>query len=268
MKGLNAYQLKWIAIIGMALSHMVYAWHEILPLWLMIPLAASGGLTFPIMGYFVVEGYKHTSNLKKYFLRLLVFGLIASLFYPLVFRALQFNIMFSIMLCLVMFLVYDKLNGRFWFWLIFPLFLVAALFMDWWIFGPIMLLLYYLIRTESTRRVVPALVGGGLFVLFALWGLFQVRALYAIPGGAEIAAELLGTMGSMDFMISSIFMIFGVLAAAYMLKHYNGERGKSAKWLFYVAYPLHLAILGGIALALGLVDLSVYSNLFGFFTIG
>ena len=265
MKGLNAYQLKWIAIIGMVLSHMVYAWHEIMPLWLMIPLMASGGLTFPIMGYFVVEGYRHTSNLKQYFFRLFVFGLIATLFYPLVFRAVQFNIMFSIMLCLVMFLLYDKLNGRFWFWLIFPLFLVVALFFDWWLFGVIMLLLYYLIRNENIRRVVPALVGGGLFALFALWGLFQIRPLLAMPGGAEIAVEMLGAMGSMDFMISSVCMIFGVLAAAYMLRHYNGERGKQAKWLFYVAYPLHLAVLGGIALALGLVDFSVYLNLFGFF---
>jgi len=30
------------------------------------------------------------------------------------------------------------------------------------------------------------------------------------------------------------------------------------KWLFYLIYPLHLAILGGIAFALGLVDVSTF----------
>jgi len=72
-KNLDAYKLKWIAIIGMVLSHMVYAWQDIMPLWLMIPLMATGGLTYPIMGYFVIEGYKHTSDVKKYLLRLFVF---------------------------------------------------------------------------------------------------------------------------------------------------------------------------------------------------
>jgi len=67
MLNLNAYQLKWVAIIGMVTSHMVYGWGEIMPLWLMIPMMGAGGLTFPIMAYFVVEGYKHTPNLKKIF---------------------------------------------------------------------------------------------------------------------------------------------------------------------------------------------------------
>ena len=70
IKNLDAYKLKWIAIIAMALNHMVIAWWAAIPLWLAFPMYAVGGVTFPIMGYFVVEGYKHTSNFKKYILRL------------------------------------------------------------------------------------------------------------------------------------------------------------------------------------------------------
>ncbi|MCL1787473.1 MAG: hypothetical protein FWG38_05765 [Defluviitaleaceae bacterium] len=57
MKTLDAYKLKWVAVIGMILNHVVITWWEIIPALLRIPLYAAGGLTFPIMGYFVVEGY-------------------------------------------------------------------------------------------------------------------------------------------------------------------------------------------------------------------
>jgi len=254
MQNLDAYKLKWIAIIGMVLSHMVYAWQEILPLWLMIPMMASGGLTYPIMGYFVVEGYKHTSNIKKYFLRLFVFGLIASVFYPLVFGAFQLNIMFSIMLSLATFMLYDKIKFRFIFWLLFPLILVASLFVDWWIFGAIMMILFYTIPNETARRIVPPIVGGGLFTLFILLGILQLTALQSAPGMEHQVEAFINTWGDMDFMISSVTMIIGCVCAAFLLKNYNGERGKRSKWLFYVAYPLHLAVIGGVALALGLVD--------------
>lgn len=48
----------------------------------------------------------------------------------------------------------------------------------------------------------------------------------------------------------------GVVLAIPFIKLYNGERGKNPrtnkamKWIFYIYYPLHLAILGFIQLAL------------------
>ena len=64
MKHLDAYKLKWIAIIGMVLSHMFYAWWDIMPFWLILVLSGLGGLTFPIMSFFVVEGFyvSHADN--------------------------------------------------------------------------------------------------------------------------------------------------------------------------------------------------------------
>lgn len=255
LQNLDAYKLKWIAIIGMVLSHMVYAWHDIMPLWLMIPMMASGGLTYPIMGYFVVEGYKHTSNIKLYLLRLFAFGLIAIPFYPLVFGTFQLNIMFSIMLSLIMFMLYDKVNKQFLFWLLlFPLFLIASLFVDWWIFGLIMMILYYTISNEKARRIVPALVGSGLFTGYIWFGMSTLSRFLSTPGMETHAEAFIAQYGDMDYLISCMFMIVGSICAVLLLKNYNGERGKRAKWLFYVAYPLHLIIIGGIALVLGLTD--------------
>ena len=255
---MDAYKLKWIAIIGMVLSHAVYAWQEILPLWLMIPMMAAGGLTYPIMGYFVVEGYKHTSNIKRYLLRLFVFGLIASLFYPLVFGMFQLNIMFSIMLSIIMFILYDKIKTKFVFWLIFPLILAVSYFFDWWAFGIVMMIMYYTIKNENVRRILPSIVAGIMWTAFILFGIWGLSMMEAAPGMEAQVEAFHAQWGDMDFMISSIFMIVGCIGAAVLLKNYNGERGKRSKWLFYIAYPLHLAVLGGIALALGFVDLSVF----------
>ena len=73
-QNLDAYKLKWIAIIGMILNHVAIALREVVPFGLQFPLYAVGGLTFPIMAFFVVEGYRHTSNLKRYMLRIFIFG--------------------------------------------------------------------------------------------------------------------------------------------------------------------------------------------------
>ena len=255
---LNAYQLKWIAVIGMVLSHAAYALREMLPFWLMVPMIASGGLTYPIMGYFVTEGYKYTSNMKKYMMRLFVFGLISIPFYILTFRSFQFNIMFSIMLSIFMFILYDKVKFKFIFWLIFPLILVISLWFDWWIFGMIMMLLYHIIRNETARRVVPGVVFGILYIPFVVFGIMSLTALEAVPGAEAQIEAFHNTWGNMDILKAATAGTIGCICAAILLKNYNGERGKRVKWLFYIAYPLHLLILGGLALALGFIDLSLF----------
>ena len=72
-----------------------------------------------------------------------------------------------------------------------------------------------------------------------------------------VQAELAGMPGyDLTLMLVSTVFFIGCLGAAFLLKNFNGERGKRMKWLFYVFYPLHLAILGVVALLMGWVDLS------------
>ena len=37
-----------------------------------------------------------------------------------------------------------------------------------------------------------------------------------------------------------------------LLGRYNGQKGKGGKWLFYLYYPLHLAIAAGVCMLVGL----------------
>ncbi|MCL2388717.1 MAG: conjugal transfer protein TraX, partial [Defluviitaleaceae bacterium] len=159
MLKLNAYQLKWIAMIGMALHHSLYPWQDILPLWALIPMYAAGGVAFPILGYFIVEGYKHTSNLKRYILRLFIFGAIAIPFYMLALGVFRFNIMFAIIVSLLCLLMYDKIKIKAIFWVLFVLIsLVMLTLFDWLFFGPLVVMLYYLIKNETAKRLVPGIV--------------------------------------------------------------------------------------------------------------
>jgi len=253
---LNAYQLKWIAIIGMFLSHVVASWWAVLPESLRFPFWAAGGLTFPIMGFFVAEGYRRTSNLKKYILRISIVGLIALPFhilalaipigggnimgYPFV------NIMFSIVLSLFVLILYDKIKTRALFWLmyIFVIAPVSLMFFEWYFVGVTMVLMYHIIKNETARRIVPPLFAATCFLLLAIFTRFSMASLHAaIEAGFDAGSFANALVAKPEF--SDVMMAFpiGIILAGFLLNKYNGERGKNMKWLFYVFYPLHLAVL-------------------------
>jgi len=250
MLKLDAYQLKWIAIVAMVLNHIVIAWWAIVPLSLAFPMYAVGGLTFPIMAFFVVEGYKHTSSLKRYVGRILVVGLIALPFHFLTLGlafAPTLNIMFTIALSLGVLAMYDKIQRRWLFWTIFVLVIVPiSLFFEWSLSGILLVLLFYIIKNEMRRRILPPLIIAVLtFVLTSL--------------GTLVNMEVVGMGGLMSepmFSAVNATFLIGIVLASWLLAGFTGERGKRMKWLFYAFYPAHLAILAIVALILGLVDFS------------
>ena len=270
----NAHQLKWIAMIGMFLHHALYPWQDVLPLWLLIPMYAAGGLAFPILGYFIVEGYKHTSNLKRYILRLAIFGTIAIPFYMLSLGLFRFNIMFSIIVSLLLLAIYDKLKHKAGLKVLFALIFIVVsipmlLIFDWLFFAPLVVLLYHVIKNETARRIVPGIVAGGLWLglsAFAMWGLAQVNP-YLYTGNTMMTAEfaqqqrdmIYGMMGNTNVVIASLFFPVFCVIAAVLIKNYNGERGKRAKWLFYGFYPAHLAAIAIVALITGFTSFSMFA---------
>jgi len=266
----NAYTLKWIAVIGMISNHIAIGLAPVLPLAPLLILYAAGGLTYVIMAYFVVEGYKHTSSLKKYIGRLFIFGLIAQAFHPIVLGVTDvlgtgffLNIMFTIILSLFILLMYDKIKIRFLFWLLFVLACIASMFMDLFFVGILVPFLYYSIKKESRKRTLPGIVAG---IIFASFGLLSaiMPLIYLTTGefSTEIHTMVDMTGMTVELMVVTPFFAIGCFLGSILIRNYNGERGKPAKWLFYVAYPLHLAIIAGIAVLAGVATF----NLFGFIT--
>jgi len=256
MQNIDAYRLKWIAVTGMFLNHVAMALREVVPFALQFPLYAAGGLTFPIMAFLAVEGYRRTSDLKKYLLRLLAFGLVAQVPYMAAFREYGFalNIMFTIALGILLLLLYDRMKTRILFGAIFALALVASMAFDWAVIGIIMMLLYRAIPGESKRRILPGVASGIFYAAFVGIAALNLHRMSSDPGAEELVAQFEASFMGMEMLLPALAFPVGMFAAAFLLKGYSGERGKPMKYFFYVFYPLHLAVLAGIALALGLAD--------------
>jgi hypothetical protein len=266
MLSFDAYTLKWIAVIGMITNHVAIGLAPALPFPILLIFYAAGGLTYVIMAYFVVEGYKHTSNLKKYIGRLFVFGLIAQAFHPMVLgvtdimgAGLFLNIMFTIILGLFVLIMYDKIKVRFLFWLLFIVVCLISMFMDLFFIGVLLPLMYYIIKKESTRRTLPGIVAGLVFGLFGLLSA-MLPIIYLTTGqfATEIYELVEMTGMTVELMIATPIFAIGAFLGAILIRNYNGDRGKSAKWLFYIAYPLHLAIIAGIMILAGYTTFSLF----------
>ena len=76
MRKLNRNELKYLAIAAMLIDHIA---------WGFVPLQSAAGqlmhfvgrLTGPTMAFFLAEGCIHTSNRRRYGLRLAIFALLS-----------------------------------------------------------------------------------------------------------------------------------------------------------------------------------------------
>lgn len=80
--GLNANQLKFIAIVAMTLDHLTWTlWPGYDRQWYVLALHILGRLTAPIMWFFIAEGYHHTRSVKKYAMRLIALAVVSHFAY-------------------------------------------------------------------------------------------------------------------------------------------------------------------------------------------
>ena len=64
-KGFSRTQLQYLAIVAMVVDHTAWGFVEFYsPLGQLMHL--FGRLTLPIMCFFIAEGFRHTSDLKRY----------------------------------------------------------------------------------------------------------------------------------------------------------------------------------------------------------
>lgn len=218
-KTLDSNAIKLVAIAAMTVDHV--AW------WLfpgypraVLPLAMHiiGRLTCPIMCYFVAEGYHHTRDIRKYTARMFLFAVISHFAY--VFASADFAGWRSF----IPFSSGSVLNQTSVMWsLAWGLLICLVSFpADWSCIAALCIMAF------GTNR--------GKLKTQALWMMFYV-ALYA----AVYALAL-------DWVYGLVQL--AVVLAVPVLALYNGQRGPSPrvntvmKWLFYLYYPAHLALIG------------------------
>jgi hypothetical protein len=232
MKGFSANTIKTIAIIAMTIDHIALIFFPRYSLDIpIIFMHIIGRLTAPIMLFFVVEGYYHTHNLKKYTLRLFIFAIISHFAYAIAFDKYfipfkktvfdQTSIIWALMLGLIALAVRENKSLKIKMWqkhiIIFTI-IWAAFPADW--SAPAALAVLYMginhgnFKKQMISLVICIMLYSIIYAIFlnVVYGILQMLIVLSIP----------------------------------ILYQYNGQRGKwkGMKWFFYIYYPLHLILLG------------------------
>lgn len=245
-KILNANIVKLIAIIAMTVDHIAWMLYpgyptEIIPVLMHI----IGRITCPIMCYFIAEGYHYTKNVRKYTARLFLFALISHV--PYVLTSINFVDWHSF----IPFYYGDVLNQTSVMWsLAWGLVMLRVANSNKMKQGvkTLLILLICLVSFPSDWSCIASLC---ILVFGTNRGNFKAQMLWMVFYVSIYAAVYFFALDKVYGLIQ-----MAVVLAVPVLMIYNGQRGnnprinKIMKWVFYIYYPLHLAIIGLIQLAL------------------
>lgn len=270
-KKLTGYHLKLIALITMLVDHVaaVLIWRVYVASFqltaslqlsekigdkIIVWVAANqelvysiyehmrliGRMSFPIYCFLLVEGFLHTSNVRKYAVRLLGFAFLSEIPFDLALTGQVMdasgysNVFFTLFIALVTIwaISYIEKFAEFW------------KEKNWDAF------LGLLIVAMSGLIVVAACGGFADIVLktdYGFAGVLAIVAMYLLRSTKELGFAVgifVLTVLSSDTEILALCML-------YPLMNYNGERGKAMKYVFYAFYPLHLLVLALICILIG-----------------
>ncbi len=193
-----------------------------------------GRLAFPIFIFLLVEGFMHTRNRFRYIGRLLIFAVVSEIPFDLAFNLSEKWIR----------------KGHFLEFTYQNVFFTLAI-------GMIVITILEGIRSMQSDIILRAILSVGVVALGAGLAYVMNTDYDAVGVLAIVAAYLLrnrrkelriGIPCLLLVLISQleIVALFDILPVHF----YNGERGWSLKWVFYIFYPLHLLILAGICILL------------------
>ena len=215
---MTSFVLKIIALIAMTFDHIGYIIFNKFTYMNYI-----GRLAFPIYAFSISEGYYHTKDLKKYFLRLFIFALISQIPYMLFLNAISssnftFNILFTLILGLLAITIYDKLNNKYLGLLFAILSCIIAHFFhfDYGWFGIAIIFIFHIFKNKKSLM--------NLFFFIATFINYFYRYIKTPK-------------------IEYIFIILFCTLSLIPINLYNGKKGKNIKYLLYIFYPLHLVLL-------------------------
>lgn len=151
--------LKLIAVLTMAIDHTGYIFSPEHPIFRCI-----GRIAFPIFAYYISEGYIHTSDLRKYILRLFTLGLISQIPYSLIFT--DWNILFTLTLALILIWAYDKKKYVIGIGI---LVLSCMIPVDYGIYGVVLPLCIYAIKSKPKLLLTVLVMSVAYAIKFSFW---------------------------------------------------------------------------------------------------
>ncbi len=237
--GIDGFALKVAAIVGMTCNHVANVFAVQLPTPLLLALYSLGGLTFPIMAFLLVEGFRHTSSLSKYALRLFLFALVAQVPYSLLWGAVP-NVLFTLLAGLAVLWAREKLGDGPPSIAVLCAATVLTISFDWGGIGVLLVFLFQVMR----EREAPNGIWLAMLVPYASVGLPALLNLPNAVMNTQAASFGQNTLADAGFSVevwgTCGYAFAGFTLASFLLTCYNGCRGRSMKWFFYAYYPAHL----------------------------
>ena len=254
---MTAFTLKVIALTAMFIDHIGSVFSAYAPL----EFRVIGRLTFPIFVYLIAEGFRHTRSPKKYLMRLFAFAIISEPFYDWAIRR-SHNLRAGLSPWHV-----DFLNNTNIFYTLFLGGLAIAIFQ--WV-GKALSQRGFDDSSPEDRFTVAAIsalptlglmwIAEFLTTDYGAYGVLFIFIMYVVKNPKWLMLSVFAVMnvlqhrGLFPFYMDRIPMALGfhlfipaTLLTVPLIAMYNGERGPSFKWLFYIAYPAHLGILAAAA---------------------
>jgi hypothetical protein len=219
---MTSFALRSLALLTMIMDHLGYSVFSQLP-W----LRTVGRLSFPIYCFLVAQGFRHTHSVKQYAIRLALFAAISEIPYNMVFHRgatlmlAAHNVFFSLLLALGVLAAWKRFvpNDPFWAWLSVCAACALALLLetDYTYWGILLTLSFYLAGEDRLRQAL------GLAATLAFYSLIR-----------------LATRVSPSWVLTQAYCLLALIP----IWLYNGKPGfRRGKWVFYILYPLHLALL-------------------------
>jgi len=201
-----------------------------------------GRLTFPIFAFMIVEGYFHTSNLKQYVKRLLIFAIISeipfnlmmgsSLFYP-----IHQNVLWSFLISLGLIHWNEMMvEKKIWKRILVGIITICIAyvvgiitFVDYYNAGILIVLTFYFFKGKKWWNYVGQLL--------CMWYI-NCEILQGFCYEVNI-------FGDVHFIERQSIAILALIPI-WMYKGKQGYHNKTLQYIYYVFYPAHLLILGSI----------------------
>ena len=265
---MTAFVLKMIALTAMIIDHIGAAFPGYAPFEFRI----IGRLTFPIFVFLLAEGFRHTRSPMKFLLRLFAFAIISEPFFDWAITRTHLtygynpwrvdflnntNIFYTLFLGGVAIVAFQwiarYLTQRFsgdspeepviphhysthlpqrvaiYSFAALPtigfMWIAEILGTDYGGYGVLFIFLMYVIKSPKWL----------VLMVLTVMNVFQHRGLWPF------------FIGEIPIPIGFYLMIPATLLTVPLIAMYNQQRGPSLKWLFYIVYPAHLAVLAGLA---------------------
>lgn len=261
-QGLNATQIKWIALFFMTVDHLIPLLNKVAALSFVMPfLEATGRIAAPLFLFVIVESVRHTKSKYRFILRLYIAGVATNLFtvgmnvilfgesdcyWP---RNILFTFFYVALYITAVFNVLNAFKQRDFRKMSLVILLLLSTALPQVAYSLIVGHLKSRFVLDLFTTIFPPVLFIEYSLAFVLLGVLlyfqRNRAIQCITFALFCVISYLGSLASLRgwdlWPFNSIFADgqHWMVLALPMMAMYNGKRGQSHKWFFYVYYPLH-----------------------------